>query len=156
MDTDLLAVGSWVDDRVLNQFSTSWSRRKEGEEHRLDLGNETHLPGSGLDSIGDAKSSRQIHNRRHAKSNDQFLDWARRNASKEVRATQTIQKQHCHSPVCLLDGEQRRQGNKATAKLPGSLSRVEQRLLKQASTPLLLDGYECKNFPNPENGGTEH
>ncbi|KAI1346451.1 hypothetical protein F5Y01DRAFT_319741 [Xylaria sp. FL0043] len=149
MDTDLLQVGSWADDRALNQSSTSWPRPEAGAERRIDPGIEnpgtkTHHPEPWSDRIEQAKSSRQFHQRRHPKSKDELLDWPSRNARKEVRATQTTQRpDHCY-PACFVKGEERQQGNKATSKLPGSLSKVERRLLKQASAPFLLDGLELR------------
>ncbi|KAI1276088.1 hypothetical protein F5Y07DRAFT_399860 [Xylaria sp. FL0933] len=149
MDTDLLQVGSWADDRALNQSSTSWARPEAGAERRMDLGIEnpgtkTHRPEPWSDRIERAKSRLQFDQRRHPKSKDELLDWPSRNARKEVRVTQTTQRpDHCY-PACFVKYEKRQQGNKATAKLPGSLSKVERRLLKQASCPFLLDGLELR------------
>ncbi|KAI1423364.1 hypothetical protein F5Y12DRAFT_786102 [Xylaria sp. FL1777] len=141
MDTDLLEVGRWADDRASNQSAITVPRQESVEKHHLDPAAGARPLGSGLDRAKHVRSSRKAHRNRHPKSEDELLDRPPRDAIKEVRATQMIQRQH---PACFVKAEGTQQGNEATAKLPGSFSRVERRLLKQASAYLLLDGHEVK------------
>ncbi len=152
MDNDLLAVGGWVDESALNQWAIAQPWQKEGKKH-LDPAIETHRRGSRSDLSEPARPNRQPHHNRHSKSEHKLLDRPPRDAIKEVRATQMIQRQH---PACFVKAEGGQRGNEATAKLLGRISRVERRWLKHASAYLPLDEHEGTESSNPLDGGTEH
>ncbi|KAI1735396.1 hypothetical protein F4680DRAFT_308798 [Xylaria scruposa] len=127
MDNDLLAVGRWTDDRAINQLAALQSQR-ESRDHHLYPSAEPQLResrSSKADYAGDGRGSH----------------YSPRDAIREIRAAQMIQRQH---PACFVKAEGGQQGNEATAKPSGSLSRVERRLLKHASAYLLLDEHEVK------------
>ncbi|KAI8946664.1 hypothetical protein F4801DRAFT_593191 [Xylaria longipes] len=141
MDDDLLAVGRWTDDRGLDQSAAAQLQREEGKSHRLYHSAEPHGRESRTNKADYAGPSRVNHRSRLSGSEDELLDTPPRDAIKEVRAAQMIQRQH---PACFVKAEGGQQGNEATAKPSGSLSRVERHFLKQASAYLPLDEHEVK------------
>ncbi|KAI1754024.1 hypothetical protein F4782DRAFT_59817 [Xylaria castorea] len=141
MDNDLLAVGRWTDDRALNPSATTQSQRGESKRHYSYPSAEPHRRESRASKAGYVGPGRGNHRSRLSESEDELLNTPPRDAIKEIRATQMIQRQH---PACFVKAEGGQQGNEATAKRSGSLSRVERHLLKQASAYLLLDKHEVK------------
>ncbi|KAI0419285.1 hypothetical protein F5X98DRAFT_85802 [Xylaria grammica] len=120
---DLLAVGSWADP-ILEEWSAMRPRRRDSGTHRPDLSAEPHR-GSRLGRTESSESSGKDYRNRHPRSEDECLRSPPRDtakATKKIRATQMTQWQH---PECPVKAEGGQQGNKATAKTPGSLSRVE-------------------------------
>ncbi|KAI0451607.1 hypothetical protein F5B21DRAFT_507091 [Xylaria acuta] len=141
MDVDLLAVGRWIDERGLDQSPSTQLQREESKSHCLYPSAEPHRRGYRVIKADYAGPSRGNHRSRLSKSEEEDLDTPPREAIKEVRAAQMIQRQH---PACFVNTEGGQQGNEATAKPSGSLSRLERHFLKQASAYLPLDEHEVK------------
>ncbi|KAI3331758.1 hypothetical protein HD806DRAFT_478219 [Xylariaceae sp. AK1471] len=142
MDDTLLAVGRWTDDRVHNQMATMRPYKKESEGLYRYLSTESHSRASRPNRNDRLGSIRPNYHHRLSRPEDELLDRPPKAAIKEVRATQMIQRQH---PACFVKAEGGQQGNEATAKPSGSLSRVERHFLKQASAYLPLDEQEVKS-----------
>ncbi|KAI0861726.1 hypothetical protein F4860DRAFT_157871 [Xylaria cubensis] len=140
IDNDLLAVGRWADDRAINQLSVTRSQQNS-RSHYLYPSAEPQRRESRSCKADYVGSGRGNHYSRLSKAEDVLLSTHPRDAIREIRAAQMIQRQH---PACFVKTEGGQQGNEATAKPSGGLSRVERHLLKQASAYLLLDEHEVK------------
>ncbi|KAJ2989591.1 hypothetical protein NUW58_g3391 [Xylaria curta] len=137
MDDDLRAVGGWVEDGVLGQSAKTRPRQREGERRYWYQSAEPHHRGPWSDRAASTRSSRPNHTAL-SRAEEELLDRLSMEAIKEIRAAQMIQRQH---PACFVKAEGGQQGNEATAKPSGGLSRVE-RHFKQASAYLLPDGHD--------------
>ncbi|KAI0550708.1 hypothetical protein F4679DRAFT_542270 [Xylaria curta] len=142
MDNDLLAVGRWTDDRAINQTAALRSQRESRNQYLYPSAEPQRRESRSSKADYAGAAGRGSHYSRLSKADDELLSTPPRDAIREIRAAQMIQRQH---PACFVKAEGgQQQGNEATAKPPGSLSRVERHLLKQASAYLLLDEHEVK------------
>ncbi|KAI0398986.1 hypothetical protein F4802DRAFT_611214 [Xylaria palmicola] len=137
MDDDLLAVGRWTDDRAIDQLALTRSFQKQGARHYHCSSTELHHREFRSDRAEDAQSNRHNHSGWAPRSEDELLERPPRDAIKEIRAAQIIQRQH---PACFVRAEGER-GNEATAKPSGRLPRMEQHSLKKASVYLPVDEH---------------
>ncbi|KAJ8127088.1 hypothetical protein O1611_g6548 [Lasiodiplodia mahajangana] len=147
INNDLLAMGGWADDKAPNQSSTTRPQQRHSERHHVGTQIEPHHQGYRPQRVGYARRNGQNHRSQPSRSEDGLLERPPRDAIKEVRAAQLIRRLHPAFPEA--EGGQR--GNEATAKPSASLSKVEQRFRKHASSAayLLLDGHDGIEPSNP-------
>ncbi|KAI0204908.1 hypothetical protein F4808DRAFT_456651 [Astrocystis sublimbata] len=137
MDDNLRAVGRWIDDRVDNQSAASQAQLADRKAQSPDSPAELCLQKSRSSRTSHTGSSRGSHCYRV--SMDCLLDAPPQVAIKQVRAVQSIRRQH---PACFVRAEEGQQGNEATSKPPGRRSRAELELMNRASVYLPLDEHE--------------